>query len=140
VSDKSYSSDLFLRQGCDNYSKFIQLMSKKEHKYIVPTYQIDLMWHTHILSSIHQYHEHNMKVNDTIMNHDDSLNDRTEGGALDTNFRAMKELWFKVYNTEYSIPGGMYRGEPPKHFFEPYWVKEGRNMKCLHEPPKTLRK
>ena len=57
-----------------------------------------------------------------ILEHDDSLTDRSEGSTLDTNFNATKSLWYDVYNVEYKVPGGMYRGEPPKSFFNANWI------------------
>ncbi|KAL9184992.1 hypothetical protein ACHAXT_002769 [Thalassiosira profunda] len=122
VSGPRFSSDSFLQQGADNYVRFIVLRRLKRHKYVVPTYQIDLIWHTHILMSIYGYHAENMRVNGMLMNHDDTLNDRTEGGDLDTNYRATCQLWYETYNEQYPVPGGMYRGEPPKQYFRPGWV------------------
>lgn len=79
-------------------------------RFIVPTYQIDIMWHTHILSSIQSYHDDCMKLNGCILEHDDSLTDRSEGGVLDTNFKATCQLWKEKYRKEYRVKGGMYRG------------------------------
>ncbi len=58
VSQTNFHSDEFLAQGVDNYFKFVSLMKRGEEKprFLVPTYQIDLMWHTHILHSIEMYH------------------------------------------------------------------------------------
>ncbi len=67
-----------------------------------------------------------------ILEHDDSLTDRSDGGILDKNFRATKSLWLDVYHKEYKVPGGMYRGEPPKEFFDQKWVS---NDKCKQERP-----
>ena len=52
------------------------------------------------------------------------MTDRSDGGVLDTNFQATKSLWLDVYAKEYKVPGGMYRGEPPKAFFQGEWAKE----------------
>ncbi len=59
VSQDSFQHDAFLKQGVENYFKFISLMKRNEDRpqFLVPTYQIDLMWHTHILSSIKRYHQ-----------------------------------------------------------------------------------
>ena len=57
-----------------------------------------------------------------MLEHDDSLTDRSEGGVLDSNFHATKKLWYNVYSAEYKVAGGMYRGEPPKQFFDRKWV------------------
>ena len=58
VSQTNFNNDEFLAQGVDNYFKFVSLMKKGQEKprFLVPTYQIDLMWHTHILHSIKMYH------------------------------------------------------------------------------------
>jgi hypothetical protein len=55
------------------------------------------------------------------LHHDDSLNDRTEGGTLDVSFRGTKMLWFEMYGEEYTIAGGMYRGEPPASYYNQEW-------------------
>ena len=46
----------------------------------------------------------------------DTLNVRTVGGELDTNFRDTVKLWWDVYNERYYIKGGMYRGRLPWNF------------------------
>jgi hypothetical protein len=58
VSQINFHDDDFLRQGVQNYYKFMSLMKMgdKKPRFLVPTYQIDLMWHTHILHSIRFYH------------------------------------------------------------------------------------
>mmetsp|Transcript_8583 Transcript_8583/g.25834 ORF Transcript_8583/g.25834 Transcript_8583/m.25834 type:complete len:137 (-) Transcript_8583:394-804(-) len=37
-------------------------------------------------------------------------------------FRATKKIWAESYGTEYAVPGGMYRGEPPDVFFSEIWA------------------
>jgi len=121
ISQSEFSNETFLHRGVENYVKFIRLLPKKRHKYIVPTYQIDLIWHTHILSSGCQYHNDNIDINGYILDHNDTLNVRTVGGELDTNFRDTVKLWWDVYNERYYVKGGMYRGEAPLDFFDPGW-------------------
>ena len=81
------------------------------------------MWHTHILSSISKYHEDCVRLIGTTLEHDDSLNDRVEGGMLDVNFKATSKLWREIYGEDYNVVGGMYRGEPPEGYFSTDWVK-----------------
>jgi hypothetical protein len=59
VSQIKFHDDNFLRQGVQNYYRFMSLtkMGDKKPRFLVPTYQIDLMWHTHILHSIRFYNE-----------------------------------------------------------------------------------
>lgn len=64
VSQNNFSHDDFLQQGVNNYYKFMSLMKEREKRprFLVPTYQIDLMWHTHILHSIKMYHMDCMNI------------------------------------------------------------------------------
>ena len=65
----------------------------------------------------------------SIIEHDDSLTDREEGGILDTNFQATKTLWFEKFNVNYYVQGGMYRGEPPADFYTAEWVHSSSKTK-----------
>ena len=132
VSGPLFSDDRFLKDGVDRYHKFILLRRQANDKnknmnnaiaIVVPTYQIDLMWHTHMLSSLALYHRdcRSLLGDGSSLNHDDGLNDRSEGGALDVAFNETKALWQTTYSQEYAVCGGMYRGEPPREYFSPTW-------------------
>lgn len=136
VSGSRFSNEDFLKEGVDNYYKFLHLTealkasspSSNRPQFIVPTYQIDLMWHTHMLTSINQYHADCMRINKRKLEHDDSLTDRTDGSVLDKNFKDTCKLWKKVYDQEYRVKGGMYRGEPPKEYFTTNWALLPQNV------------
>ena len=121
VSGPKFSCPKFLEDGVDNYYKFLSLRKHAPSQVIVPTYQIDLMWHTHILSSLSGYYKDCRAIMDSALHHDDSLNDRTDGGPLDVAFGQTKALWKEHYGTEYSVVGGMYRGEPPGEYYNRDW-------------------
>mmetsp|Transcript_8187 Transcript_8187/g.23520 ORF Transcript_8187/g.23520 Transcript_8187/m.23520 type:complete len:848 (+) Transcript_8187:28-2571(+) len=89
---------------------------------IIPTYQIDLHWHTHILSSTRAYRRDCESIIGYVMHHDDSLDDRTVGGVLDTSFGDTKSLWRQMYGEDYHCDGGMYRGEPPAEYYRTDWL------------------
>jgi hypothetical protein len=141
-------NDTFLREGMKNYARFVKLTNHPQRREmsssmsslispLVPTYQIDLIWHTHILSSIKNYHKDVMKLTAAcattsgssrsrktiVLNHDDSIdNDRSEGSVLDTSFQQTRNLWKDVYGLEYVVMGGMYRGEPPPEYYHMDWT------------------
>jgi Glycine-rich domain-containing protein-like len=123
VSGERYSYDRFLKKGANNYKKFLQLTTKarKLNVILVPTYQIDVMWHTHILSSVSDYNKDCISIMKSTMYHDDSINDREIGGLLDVSFASTKKLWKSTYGTQYVVRGGMYRGEPPPQYFSATW-------------------
>ena len=131
VSGDPYKCDLFLQNGRDNYEKFLKLTipAKQLNIIVVPTYQIDIMWHTHILSSINAYNNDCLRLVNSTIHHDDSIDGHKDGGILDVSYSATERLWTSVYNTEYNVQGGMYRGEPPPEFFKAMptsprpWVK-----------------
>ena len=137
ISSPHFSDDQFLKVGIDRYHKFVLLRktivdsqqkgqlndTPKHPSMIVPTYDIDLMWHTHILSGLVFYHDDCRKLlGGSTLNHDDGVGeDRSEGGTLDVAFRETTALWKYSYGEDYSIAGGMYKGEPPKHFYSKEW-------------------
>jgi hypothetical protein len=123
VSGERFGDDDFLLEGVQNYYHFLQLKptATQHGTILVPTYQIDLMWHTHILSSIQMYDKDCIRIMNSTMHHDDSLTDRAEGGILDVSFAATKSLWMKHFGTDYIVAGGMYRGEPPMEYHTSKW-------------------
>eukprot|EP00934_Nitzschia_sp_Nitz4_P002961 Nitzschia sp. Nitz4//scaffold23_size168460//138877//140526//NITZ4_002244-RA/size168460-processed-gene-0.273-mRNA-1//-1//CDS//3329543710//2951//frame0 len=137
VSGPNFSDMTFLEEGAVKYYKFLALQKVPEAKdqTLVPTYQIDLFWHTHILSNLSRYHEDCCRIMGTRLHHDDSLNDRTKGGKLDTAFEATCNLWMEQYNTEYYVEGGMYRGEPPPSYYSKDWSNSEDNGDFVTEWP-----
>ena len=118
VSGPRFLDDAFLEAGIEEYYKFLLLKNDSKVLPLVPTYQIDLMWHTHILVNCRQYAEDCARIRGGPFHHDDSLNDREPGAKLDQAFIATSNLWKKTYGTEYYADGGMYRGEPPTAFYD----------------------
>ncbi|KAL3936644.1 MAG: hypothetical protein SGBAC_008075, partial [Bacillariaceae sp.] len=129
VSGPLFVNDDFLQQGALQYYKFLKLRNhaNKSKIVIVPTYQIDLMWHTHMLSSLTGYFADCKAIMGSTLNHDDSLNDRSDDGPLDRAFKDTKSLWNKIYEEEYFVEGGMYRGEPPKEYYYNSWLSRISN-------------
>jgi hypothetical protein len=123
VSGPKFRQDEFLHEAVENYHKFLKLFSTGEKRMpLVPTYQIDLMWHTHILTSLRAYQEDCIAIRGEKFHHDDSLNDRAPGATLDLAFQSTKKLWEETYNDDYIVEGGMYRGEPPSVYYDvPAW-------------------
>jgi hypothetical protein len=123
VSGERFQDDDFLEEGVENYTKFLKLKQKasQQRVILVPTYQIDLLWHTHILSSVTNYNTDCKAIMGSTLHHDDSLTDRSDGGVLDVAYKSTKNLWKEEYGCDYVICGGMYRGEPPKEFFAAEW-------------------
>ena len=122
VSGPRFDEGYFLCDGARRYENFLRLMRSGE--FLVPTYQIDLFWHTHILASASTYAADTRRLCGFELPHDDSVNDRAEGSKLNRQYEVTQRLWAEAYGERYAVPGGMYRGEPPEAYFEPTWEKE----------------
>ena len=117
VSGPRFDEGYFLCDGARRYENFLRLMRSGE--FLVPTYQIDLFWHTHILASASTYAADTRRLCGFELPHDDSVNDRAEGSKLNRQYEVTQKLWAENYGERYAVPGGMYHGEPPEAYFEP---------------------
>ena len=120
VSGPNFNNDEFLRHGVDNYVRFLHLRRADPGQFIVPTYQIDLMWHTHMLLGTEKYLRGTQEMcgTEAPLDHDDSVNDRSSAETkLNVSTQQTKDLWRKTYGFDFEVAGGMYRGDPPPDFF-----------------------
>mmetsp|Transcript_56923 Transcript_56923/g.133483 ORF Transcript_56923/g.133483 Transcript_56923/m.133483 type:complete len:638 (+) Transcript_56923:268-2181(+) len=129
-----YEDKEFLDAAVLRYVMMLGLMRKHPKSFIVPTYDMDLMWHTH-LAFPHFYAADCDKFAGTFIGHDDSVNDRTEGSKLNLSAAQTRMLYFKAYGCPWEKTGGMYNGEPPAW----YWLDRPRaaatQWESQEEPP-----
>lgn len=87
-------------------------MERSIKRFCVPTYDIDLIWHTHQLHPI-SYCKDLSRAVGKILEHDDMDSDRTKGKKLDTGFSGTTKQWEETFGTRYWKAGAMYRGGMP---------------------------
>lgn len=87
-----------LENARSRYKNFFMLFQRYPGRLIVPTLDIDLVWHTHQLSHT-QYYDYCMKEAGRFINHDDKIGK----GKLDDSFGEMKGLYYKEFATSYNI-------------------------------------
>lgn len=108
--------DLFLEEAVSRYRGFLHLIRRNRERSIkqfcVPTYDIDLIWHTHQLHPL-SYCNNVMTVLGKVLEHDDMDSDRTKGKKLDTGFSGTTAQWEETFGTRYWKAGAMYRGAAP---------------------------
>jgi hypothetical protein len=105
--------DSFLRAAEQRYKGFLHLFRLTNSKFfLVPTYDIDLIWHAHQLDP-RAYANDITQILGRVLEHDDSDSDRTPGHKLEQGFAQTCKLWFETYGSVYERAGAMYRGEPP---------------------------
>jgi hypothetical protein len=124
VSHASYSCESFLAAAIERYDKFLRLMGIHGYKtfFAVPSYDVDLCWHTHMLACSSSYLEETRVRAGEAVDHDDSVNERHEGSKLDKGWNNTQALWHQTYASAETLPlnaqGTSWRGEPPTWWFE----------------------
>ncbi|ELU09248.1 hypothetical protein CAPTEDRAFT_200727 [Capitella teleta] len=104
-----YQDPMFLRHALERYLNFLQLLQENKEIRLVPCYDIDLVWHVHLLHPI-AYRQDMQNIVGRMIDHNQSSFDRSLGSALDDAFTATKTLWQTTFHQEYESPGAMYRG------------------------------
>lgn len=109
VSLPHYTDAAFLQSAVDRYKKYLILTKLYSSAHLVPTYDIDLIWHTHQLTT-QAYHNDLAAILGYLLNHDDTDTDRSEGSKLAQSYTSTKQLWLDTFGDDYHIPGTLYRG------------------------------
>lgn len=66
-----------------------------------------------------KYQKDTQRILGRILNHDDSINDRSPGSKLMTSDSSTRRLWAKTFGEHFSRNGAMFRGDPPACVIEP---------------------
>ncbi|CAL4982992.1 unnamed protein product [Urochloa decumbens] len=106
----------FLVEALARYKGFLYLIKMNQEKglqrFRVPTYDVDLMWHTHQLHPV-TYCKDMLKLLGKVLEHDDTDADRSEGKKLDVGFTETTEQFESTFGVRYWKAGCMYRGNMP---------------------------
>ena len=113
VSLPHYRDRVFLAASLDRYRKYLYLKKLHIQEFLVPCYDMDLMWHTHQVHPIEYAKDTNMLLG-MILPHDDSVNDRSEGSKLNNSYAMTVQFWKDAFGGEaFQKSGAMFRGSPP---------------------------
>ncbi|XP_073288956.1 glycine-rich domain-containing protein 1-like isoform X2 [Primulina huaijiensis] len=116
VSRLHMNNENYLEGAVARYKGFLHLIKRNKERFIksfsVPTYDIDLIWHTHQLHPV-SYCKELVAVMGKVLEHDDSDSDRTKGQKLDVGFSGTTKNWEELYGSRYWRAGAMYKGSNP---------------------------
>lgn len=84
-------------ESIQRYIRFFSLIKDSNHG-VVPTLDIDLIWHTHQLFQ-NKYFKYYRKISGSIVDH----NDKIEVNRLDTSFAKTCKLYKEKFKQDYSI-------------------------------------
>ncbi|KAI4330722.1 hypothetical protein MLD38_028981 [Melastoma candidum] len=135
VSRPHMSHDLFLEEALTRYKGFLYLIKRNKEnsisRFCVPTYDIDLMWHSHQLHPA-SYCKDLIKLLGKVLEHDDTDSDRSKGKKLDVGFSETTKQWEETFCRRYSKAGAMYRGAAPSSVSAtPYlFENESKRLDC----------
>lgn len=106
----------FLEEAVRRYKGFLHLIKRNKEKslrrFCVPTYDIDLIWHSHQLQPV-SYCKDLIDLHGKVLEHDDTDSDRSKGKKLDTGFSETTKQWEETFGLSYWRAGAMYRGSTP---------------------------
>ena len=125
VSLPHFRDEKFLESGLLRYKKFLYLKQKYPEDFTVPFYDIDLILHTHQLHP-DAYQTDRMKYIGSVLNHDDTVTDRSVGSKLFNAEKKTKQNWKRCFHESLALFGTMYRGENLKgilHEIKPKDIK-----------------
>lgn len=116
VSRSYVNNEVFLQEAVARYKGFLYLIKKNRERslrrFCVPTYDVDLIWHTHQLHP-ESYSNDMVKLIGKVLEHDDTDSDRGKGTKLDTGFSNTTSQWEETFGRRYWKAGAMYRGNAP---------------------------
>ncbi|GAB4848832.1 hypothetical protein Ancab_003626 [Ancistrocladus abbreviatus] len=143
VSRPHMGEELFLQEAVARYKGFLHLIKRNKEKSIarfcVPTYDIDLIWHSHQLHP-ESYCQDLTDLLGKVLEHDDMDSDRAKGKKLDLGFSGTTQQWEDIYGFRYWRAGAMYRGSSPAPVTEtpsPFTVV-GKQLYQSHEGQKLV--
>jgi len=102
-----YRDPKFLHKAAGRYiNQFLELKRRRPSGFWVPTYDIDAVWHTHMLHPV-AYADDTTKLCGQVLKHDDSVNDRSAGARLQDSWEATRNAWQAEFRSEPFKAGGM---------------------------------
>ena len=116
---------------------YLYLKRKNPKTFIVPCYDIDLIWHAH---QVHpqEYQADMQAILGFVLKHDDSVNDRSEGSKLNTADEITRKLWLEEFSVPFARPGSMFRGKPPQGQLFPISSYFQRSLLAMREMDVTV--
>lgn len=113
VSADYFDKETSMYRGVERYKNFLTLMRENPGTFLVPMYDIDLVWHAHILRSTSAYASDCKQFVGRFIDHKED-SDRTDGGELQTGFKTTVALWEAAYDEAYEDADTNYKGSLPE--------------------------
>lgn len=86
-----------MRRLVEKYKRFFTIMKQNPTKFVVPTLDVDLAWHTHQLSP-QSYYAYTDKRCKTFIDHDDKVDEGRLSEAFEWTCKRYQALFTEVYS------------------------------------------
>ncbi|GLJ07471.1 hypothetical protein SUGI_0067860 [Cryptomeria japonica] len=114
VCEPHMIDDQYLKHAVERYKAFLYLIEKCSRELnmhcplLVPTCDIELIWHTHQLK-VEAYREDMIKVVGRVLHLDGTSEGMSMRQRLDEGFKQTQDLWEKIFGFTYERAGATYK-------------------------------
>ncbi|KAM0953050.1 putative Glycine-rich domain-containing protein [Dioscorea sansibarensis] len=118
VSGATMKNDRFLDEALARYKGFLHLIKKNQPFFCVPTYDIDLLWHSHQLQPV-SYCKDTVALLGRLLQHDeadagaDAGTDANQEIELESAFSETRKQWECLYGWRYWRAGATFKDYKP---------------------------
>lgn len=95
---KYYSDPKIINIAIDRYVKFMELIKNNPDKQLVPTLEIDVVWHSYQLNHF-KYSQYCINLMGNLINHNDSVIDED----LTDSYKTTCDIWENKYKEKYHL-------------------------------------
>ncbi|KAK9749676.1 hypothetical protein RND81_02G142900 [Saponaria officinalis] len=110
------TDDQYLQEAVARYKGFLHMIRTNDKRavkcFCVPTYDIDLIWHTHQLHP-DSYCKDLTEMVGRVLHHNDTVSDRSPDKPLYTGFSQITAQWDEIFGKSYWKAGTLHRGNSP---------------------------
>ena len=122
VSLPHYKDDLFLKKAVEHYEHHLRLSRYHPDTFMVPSYDINLIWHAHLLHPLNYMQTTTELRAKPLWPHDDFKTGQAPPSQLYEHEEKPLDMW-KAEGLCFARPGAMYRGKPPDPIpLRPKWL------------------
>lgn len=108
-----YQSDRFLEQAVDRYEKFLILCAKYPDHVLYPTFDIALVWRTHMSTGL-EYVKDSIQIFGRLLIHPMEVQDIARGDLSDSLLAFTADKYWKEFGEKLGRAGTLGRGRRPK--------------------------
>ncbi|KAJ0987506.1 hypothetical protein J5N97_005862 [Dioscorea zingiberensis] len=129
ICSATMHDDRYLKEALARYKAFLYLIKRNKQKASVPTFDIDLMWHSHQLQPV-SYCKDMLELLGKLLEHDEIVTGASREIKLENGFSETTKQWEYLYGLRYWREGAIFKGSDSSPLVSPYRP----NLEIGHRP------